>query len=64
MLVSLFIVTAVGLMFGPGYTRYTEAQPDPARRNPHPNLVTKQSSRLSNAAAQTAAWSLRYREHW
>jgi len=54
-LVGLFVVTGVGLVFGPGYTRYAEARADPAAVIPaSPDLLTRRVTRLSRAAGRAA----------
>jgi hypothetical protein len=52
-LASLFVVTAVGLVFGPGYTRYLDTRHDPAWQPPKPDRLTA----IGN-------WAVRYHEHW
>ena len=61
-LIGLFVATGVSLVLGSGYTRFAEAQADPGRRPPDPDLVTELAERLARGGVRTAAWAARYHE--
>jgi hypothetical protein len=54
---GLFVVTAVGLVFGPGYTRYLEVVHDPEWVAPEPDRNTLLAQHLSQAADRATRWA-------
>ncbi len=50
---GLFVITAIGLIAGPGYTRYLETRNDPDWQPPIPDRLTP-----------IGEWAIRYHQHW
>jgi hypothetical protein len=63
-LVTLFVATGISLVLGAGYTRYVETRHDPDCVPPEPDPITPYAQRVTRTAGRTAAWAVRYHEHW
>lgn len=63
-LVTLFVATGISLVLGAGYTRYVETRHDPDWVPPQPDPITPYAQRVARTASRTAAWAVRYHEHW
>jgi len=63
-LVGLFVVTAIGLVLGPGYTHYAEASGHPDRCQPEPDRITDLLTRLRQRSVSAKTWAVEYREHF